>query len=106
MITKEARNKIRKHSETYLRKVNEKIKKKCKFKINDLVMVRSLRVGNRSKDQCQKLELPFEGPFVINERNENTYTLHYPISNRYRGKFHLDMIYAYDSDVAEASYSI
>lgn len=93
-----ARNKLQKKSESYLRKINEKIKKRCKFKINDWVIVKSLRVGKRSADQCLKLQLPFEGPFIVDDVNGDTYRLKYPISNKIRGKFHLDMLYKYEDN--------
>lgn len=94
----QVREKLEKRSKNYLTKINCKIKKKHVFKIGDLVIIKSLRVGLRSKDQCQKLQLPFEGPYLVSERNENSYLLRYPETNKIRGKFHLDMIYTYDQE--------
>lgn len=89
--------KINKNREAYMRKMNKNIKKKCNFEIGNLVIVKSLRVGKRSADQCAKLQLPFEGPYKINKKiGDCTYELSYPITNKIRGRFHLDMLYDYE----------
>lgn len=75
-ILNKIREKLQKYQENYERKMNGRIKKKMKFEVGDQVIVKSLQVGNRSKNQCAKLQLPYEGPYFINSKvSENTYEL-------------------------------
>lgn len=52
-----------------------------------------MRVGKRDEDQCAKLLLPFEGPYIINMENGiNSYELIYP-ETRVRGIFNTNDVY-------------
>lgn len=98
-ILEKVRSKLKQYRNKYLDKMNNKIKNKTTFKIGDLVIVRALRVGRRSANQCAKLLLPFEGPYKINRRvGENTYELVNEITNVIRGRFHLTDLYAFNEN--------
>ena len=80
----------------YMKRKMRKIYKRVKFKLGDLVIVRSLRYTSNKLGKCAKLMYPYEGPFEISKvLNENTYELRHTTGNITRGKFHISLLYPY-----------
>lgn len=45
---------------------------------------------------CAKLQLPYEGPYIINKiLGQNTYELIEEYTQRIRGIFHINLLYPY-----------
>lgn len=84
------------NAEKYKAKMLKRYNKPVTFNKGDLVLVKHLRVANRSKNICKKL-LPYvEGPYeIINDNPINSYKLAYPGTSRIRGVFNIDQIYRY-----------
>uniref|UniRef100_A0A1Y1MEL5 RNA-directed DNA polymerase n=1 Tax=Photinus pyralis TaxID=7054 RepID=A0A1Y1MEL5_PHOPY len=95
------REKVRKKQDNWVRKQNEKVKKKVKFEIGDLVILRKLRLADGPKQISAKLLLPYEGPYVINRGFGDSYELRFRESDRIRGRFHVNMLYRYDETSEE-----
>lgn len=90
------KDRIYKNAYKYRQKVNQKIKKQTKFKLGELVIIKSLRTPEYKKKLCAKLKLPYEGPYKISKiLGENTYELFDERRKILRGKFHINLIYPY-----------
>ena len=88
--------KIKKRTEKYIKSEAKKGKKEVTFNIGDLVLIKALRVPYRYKGLCMKLELPFEGPYIIVQRNsESSYTVASIKNGMIRGMFNIDKIFKY-----------
>lgn len=94
----EVRVKMRRKGERYVRRQNQSVKRQTRFDINDLVVIRALRVSNRAEGIADKLLLPFQGPFKVHNRFGDTYELVFPETNRVRGRFHIQMMYKYTGE--------
>lgn len=100
-IQEKVRNRLKINAERYTQRENKRIKKRVKFKINDLVVLKRLRYTDKSKMICGKLMYPYEGPYVINKiLNENTYELKHIESELIRGKFHVELLYVYTPELS------
>lgn len=98
MKLSEVRGKLRRKSEAYVRRENRKVNKQTSFVIGDLVIIRALRVSNRIQGIAEKLLLPFQGPFEVRNRFGDTYELVFPMTQRIRGRFHIQMLYKYTAE--------
>ena len=88
--------KLKKRNERYVKKELKKRHKEIELNIGDLVLVRALRVPSKRKGICLKLQLPFEGPYVIVQKNgESSYTVANTDSGMIRGIFNVDKIFKY-----------
>lgn len=78
---------------------NESLQYETKFKLGDLVTVKSLRRTDFKKKVCAKLQLPYEDPFQISRLlRENIYELYDPKRKLMKGKFHINLISPYISE--------
>lgn len=90
---------IKANSDRYIKRENEKIKKRVKFKLGDLVIVKRLRVSNKDRNICAKLLYPYEGPYQVNNViNDNTYELWNMENDTIRGIFNISLLYPYLPD--------
>ena len=88
--------KIKRRVEKYIKKETKKGRKEVQFNIGDLVLIKALRVPNRRKNLCMKLQLPFEGPYrVVQKNGENSYTVANIENGMIRGMFNIDKIFKY-----------
>jgi len=88
--------KMKKRHEKYIKKETRKGRKEVRFNIGDLVLVKALRVPNRRRELCMKLQLPFEGPYMVVQRNgESSYTVANIETGMIRGMFSIDKIFKY-----------
>lgn len=95
-IHEKVRKRIKDNAERYCKRENRKIKRETKFKVNDLVVVKRLRLSDRKRGICAKLLYPYEGPYTISKViNQRTYELKYLNSELIRGKFHIELLYPY-----------
>lgn len=95
-LLERVRKRLAKNAKRYILKENKKIKKRIKFLVGDKVIIRSLKLPNPRRKICAKLQLPFEGPFMISKViGENSYELFDPEKERIRGRFNIDMLYPY-----------
>lgn len=93
-------NKRRKrNAEKYKKRIERKSWKHIKFKQGDWVILRALRVSNRHENRCAKLQLPFEGPYVVmTEKPLNSYMIKDPYTDKIRGVFHINDLYKFKND--------
>lgn len=72
--------------------------KKCKtYKLNDLVIVKSLKVTDPIHHKVAKLTKPYTGPYIITKvLNENTYEISDPETHTIKGRYHVNSLYDYN----------
>lgn len=85
-----------KNSERTIKRRMKKIKNPTVFKKGDLVIVKALRVPNKGENKCARLQLPYEGPYLIeNEQGVNSYILREQNNGKIRGIFNIEQIYKF-----------
>lgn len=95
-MIEEVRKRIDKKAKKYLKKERKKNRKRVKFKEGDLVIIRALRVGNRERGKCAKLQPPFEGPYeIITENPINSCQLKDIETGQIRGIFNVADLYKF-----------
>ena len=93
-----------KRIKTKTEKQNSKINKKhinIEYNIGDMVMVKTLNVSDATNKIFSKFLDVFEGPYVISDKFNATYSLTNPTNNKFRGKFHCSLIKKYNEQVEE-----
>ncbi|WP_256468963.1 reverse transcriptase domain-containing protein [Wolbachia endosymbiont of Psylliodes chrysocephala] len=103
-IIKETHERIKRNAEKSINKRKKKIRKRVTFNKGELVIIRAVRVHSRKNNMCTKLQLPFEGPYIVQTCNGiNSYELVHPITGKIRGIFNVDQLYRFVPEVGENS---
>lgn len=95
-LIEKVNKRLKKNSEKLIKKRMKSIRKQVTFEKGELVIVKALKVPSRREHRCAKLQLPFEGPYAIdNVDGVNSYILIDPITGKLRGNFHISQLYKF-----------
>lgn len=90
-------NRLKKYWYRRKEKEMKRAKKKAKFEVGDLVLLRDSKEARRMKNICGKLKLIFKGPYVIVHKYGDTYRLKERDTEKDIGKHHISNLYLYQT---------